>query len=293
MGRNPARRVPPPPVLPAALRLAPAAGWLLAAVLALAPAAASAQGAGPAELRFAPADTAIAAGDTVRLSIRLDDPLSIRTIDVWVAYDTTVVRTVAGGAGRLFTDAGLFLWTGFEEDVPGLWHGYVVIMGADDEVAGPGELLFWEAAGVADGVTAVAVSPVPPDTIGIYLADVDGEWYSPVLLPPTSIRVGDDLSPVVGAAGRATPTLRIWPNPFNPTATVEAAGGPTGPLRVVVYDLRGRLVRSLACTPAADGAWRTVWDGRDDRGGSAPAGVYLIQARGAGGTAVARAVLVR
>ena len=51
--------------------------------------------AGPAsaqvDLRFAPDDTTIAVGDTLRMSIMLDQVIDVRTIDVDVTYDTTVV----------------------------------------------------------------------------------------------------------------------------------------------------------------------------------------------------------
>jgi len=70
------------------------------------------------------------------------------------------------------------------------------------------------------------------------------------------------------------------PNPFNPTTTIaywipEWAAGQDLTLRI--YDVRGRLVRTLldgGCTP---GRRCVVWDGRDDRGAAAASGVYLYR----------------
>lgn len=92
-----------------------------------------------------------------------------------------------------------------------------------------------------------------------------------------------------------------------PLLSLEVFGSPSGTGRVYVeylpaagaetvvdiLDLRGRLVRSLV-TETSDGRRRRIeWDGRDDHGGSVPAGIYLIRMQGAGISRSARAVLLR
>jgi flagellar hook assembly protein FlgD len=52
-----------------------------------------------------------------------------------------------------------------------------------------------------------------------------------------------------------------------------------------VYAQDGRLVRE-ARVPAGEARW--VWDGRNDSGAEAPAGVYFIEAAG-----IARALVVK
>ena len=55
------------------------------------------------------------------------------------------------------------------------------------------------------------------------------------------------------------------------------AGAVSGPVSVFVYDTRGRQVRSLFRGPVLAGSQRLVsWDGRDDAGAQAPAGVYFV-----------------
>ncbi len=98
-----------------------------------------------------------------------------------------------------------------------------------------------------------------------------------------------DLAPLPAA-----PRLRAWPNPFNPRVTVAWSLPRPGPLSVRVYDLRGRLVRLLHEGPVTATAGVLTWQGRDDAGRAAAAGVYLVRLRGPDGrTAVRRVTLVR
>jgi hypothetical protein len=92
---------------------------------------------------------------------------------------------------------------------------------------------------------------------------------------------------------RPGPQLRAWPSPFNPAATVAWRGAAPGALRVTVYDLRGRAVRTLWNGPAA-AAGTLTWDGTDDAARQAASGVYLVRLCDArGGGAVVRLVLAR
>ena len=71
-----------------------------------------------------------------------------------------------------------------------------------------------------------------------------------------------------------------FPNPFNPSTTIrydipERNG--SVPVRICLYDIRGRLVRRLVDDRMAAGRYQVHWDGRDDRGGAMPSGVYLYR----------------
>jgi FlgD Ig-like domain len=92
------------------------------------------------------------------------------------------------------------------------------------------------------------------------------------------------LSPTLGiepeAAGspiRASRIVGNAPNPFNPATTIKfdlAAGGAAA-LRI--YDVRGRLVRTLVDGPMAAGAHQISWDGRSNAGSAVASGVYLLE----------------
>ncbi len=69
------------------------------------------------------------------------------------------------------------------------------------------------------------------------------------------------------------------PNPFNPNTSIEfeVSGERTLPLEIVIYDLRGQLVRSLYQGEVNPGAQSYAWDGRTDTGRSLATGIYLAR----------------
>lgn len=71
---------------------------------------------------------------------------------------------------------------------------------------------------------------------------------------------------------------RVFPNPLNPSGTLEFATENPGPIRVRLYDARGRLVRTLeAIDDAAPGPRQVLLDGRDDRGRPLASGIYYLR----------------
>jgi hypothetical protein len=82
------------------------------------------------------------------------------------------------------------------------------------------------------------------------------------------------------------------PNPFNARVEIrfEAAGATAA--RVAVYDLRGRLVRTLVDRAPTPG-WRGVaWDGFDGQGQAVPSGTYLYRIEMGGAVEVGKIQLV-
>lgn len=72
--------------------------------------------------------------------------------------------------------------------------------------------------------------------------------------------------------------LTLSPNPARGAVGIEARLEQAGPVRVDVYDARGRHVRSLAAgesRPAGTTSW--VWDARDDRGRELAQGLYYVR----------------
>ena len=74
----------------------------------------------------------------------------------------------------------------------------------------------------------------------------------------------------------------VAPNPAGSTAWLEFAMGTVGHVRLALYDVRGRRVRTLVDEARAVGVHRESWDGRDDRGARAGAGIYLARVDAAG-----------
>ena len=80
----------------------------------------------------------------------------------------------------------------------------------------------------------------------------------------------------------ALPRLFVYPNPFNPLATIAYTIPVSGRVRLEILDLRGRMIRSLVDRNEPAGNHEVTWDGRDLRGRDVPSGVYLSRVRVAG-----------
>jgi hypothetical protein len=78
-----------------------------------------------------------------------------------------------------------------------------------------------------------------------------------------------------------------YPNPFNPATTIQYALPQAMRVRLVIYDVSGRLVRKLVDGVEDAGDRRVSWDGRDERGSAVGSGVYVYRLE-AGGTTLAR-----
>jgi hypothetical protein len=87
--------------------------------------------------------------------------------------------------------------------------------------------------------------------------------------------------------------LSVAPNPFNPTTTAKFFASAAGPYSVEVYDVTGRLSRTLQGRASGAGWIEVPWDGRDEAGAETGSGVYLMRVRSGGLVETERAVLVR
>jgi Zn-dependent metalloprotease len=73
----------------------------------------------------------------------------------------------------------------------------------------------------------------------------------------------------------------IVPNPFNPSTTISFDLPEAAALSLFVYDVNGRLVRTLADHVSYEaGSYEVNWDGRDDRGAALSSGVYHVRMAG-------------
>jgi hypothetical protein len=101
--------------------------------------------------------------------------------------------------------------------------------------------------------------------------------------------------PAEGNVQRARTVLnQNFPNPFNPNTTISFALGAPGPVQLRVYDVSGRLVRSLVEeTEMAAGQHVAVWNGRDVSGRAVAAGVYFYNLATDGFSRTMRMTLVK
>ena len=79
-----------------------------------------------------------------------------------------------------------------------------------------------------------------------------------------------------------------YPNPFHNTTRITYTLSQGGPVRLQVFDIRGRLVRVLADHSHEPGIYTLVFDGH-----GLPSGAYFYRLETAAGAQTQRMVLVR
>jgi hypothetical protein len=84
-----------------------------------------------------------------------------------------------------------------------------------------------------------------------------------------------------------------YPNPFNPTTTIEYGTTMAGRVLLKIYDVGGRLVRTLDDGFHSPGIFAVQWDGKTDAGTSASSGVYFYQLIAPGFTKTRKMVLLK
>lgn len=91
----------------------------------------------------------------------------------------------------------------------------------------------------------------------------------------TGVGEGENRSASRGGAGLATA-----PNPFNAKVRIECGPCNEGDyVSFAIFDVRGRLVRSLGSAPVSNGIAVSEWNGRDSEGRPQASGLYFVHGR--------------
>jgi hypothetical protein len=113
----------------------------------------------------------------------------------------------------------------------------------------------------------------------------------------TPVRVAR-LSVQAGTLPSALRLLANVPNPFNPATRIGfeiPQGGRSADqlVRLQIFDVQGRRVRTLIARPMRAGVHDVIWEGRDDSGTAVASGVYIARLQYAGRTVRRKMMLLR
>ncbi len=198
--------------------------------------------------------------------------LSDLTVDIdirhtWIGDLTVYLTSPLGTQITLHDQSG-----GPADDITGNWPATLT-------VDGPGTLDDFVGEDLAGQWTLFIRDTSPDGTRILRIWGLDAR----IPAPPTAA----DGPPMV------TRLLGAHPNPFNPRTEVVLDLARRGPVRLEVFDLRGRLVRSLVAGDLPAGRHRVDWDGRDGAGRETASGVYLCRLAAAGDVHLRKLTLVR
>jgi len=106
----------------------------------------------------------------------------------------------------------------------------------------------------------------------LYIYDIEAGTHKTVILGT------DDVDPVSVETETTPAPFAItgnYPNPFNPTTTIEFSLEKAGDVSLDIFNVMGQKVRSLESNVMAPGAHSVVWNGRDDSGNVVSSGIYI------------------
>ncbi len=122
--------------------------------------------------------------------------------------------------------------------------------------------------------------------------------YDPVLLTGEdasdslfSIKIitgdGDDLPKLIFALAQN------YPNPFNPSTRINFTIAEASHVSLKIFDVSGRMVRTLVDENLASNKYEVVWDGKDNRGRAVTSGIYFYRLSAGRATVTKKMIMLR
>jgi len=96
-----------------------------------------------------------------------------------------------------------------------------------------------------------------------------------------------------GLPGKNSVDINSYPNPFNPTTTIKYEIYQESDVSMTIYDIEGRQVRKLFERDHFPGAYQDSWNGLDNQGKQADAGMYLVKIQAGKNSNVVKAVFLK
>ena len=102
---------------------------------------------------------------------------------------------------------------------------------------------------------------------------------------------------ITGAGRSSQPTevtlLSNYPNPFNPSTEIQYGLPQAMKVTITIYDISGRIVKTLISKTQAAGFHQVSWDGTDDHGVKVGSGVYLCHLLAGGRSQMSKLIIAK
>ncbi len=139
--------------------------------------------------------------------------------------------------------------------------------------------------GAVESVTALTSNATT--AYGFDAADINGDFISDFVFSDQSnsqdnlwLFIAGDVTGVAQPTDETNPNsftiLRNYPNPFNPQTTIRYELETEGHVSLIIYDIKGRTVRTLLDSQKPAGIHEVKWDSANDEGQTSPSGFYLV-----------------
>ena len=126
----------------------------------------------------------------------------------------------------------------------------------------------------AGTILRIPIEPLPNVTPSAYPFELEETTLNG---GTSSVEIVDD--PTTFVLPDSYTLWQNWPNPFNPETQIRYSLPQESFVELIVYDLLGQTVRTLVFDYQQPGSYTLMWDGRDNSGYAAAAGIYLYSLR--------------
>jgi hypothetical protein len=185
--------------------------------------------------------------------LQLSGTGTVQGLSAKLSWDPAVVAVESFAPGALLDDLGAVAMSG----KPGMVD--IARLGAGGGLVGTGEVAAMTFRRIAEGDPKIALASVEArNTANTAVAMTFSSRSMPVIPLVTSFD-------------------RVAPNPARNHATMSFARAKGGPVELTVFDVNGRVVRSLLHGTRDAGTYMITWDGHDESGNMAAAGVYYAR----------------
>jgi len=161
-------------------------------------------------------------------------------------------------------------------------NGWILVSSGPVTGFGQPDTLTWDTSAFPGGVYLLEVRMVSA-------AGKEGSELRLAGIPQYAVGVREQQAPRPGLSISSP-----YPNPFNPSTTIEYSIPEDAAVTLAVYDVTGALIRKLVDNDRRKaGPHRAQWDGRDDGGEYVASGIYFCTLVSAGRSTSVKLVLIR
>jgi hypothetical protein len=171
---------------------------------------------------------------------------------------------------------GLFMWNWDEGDTCSAEPGWpITLFGEVDATPFVGDV---DGDGLFEIIAKGLDGQVHLFDLGATYSSSKVEWGQYGHDSHNTFRYDSGVDAVGGPPSGGTLSLdQNFPNPFNPVTTIRYEVDDRAVVRLKVYDVTGRMVRSLVDGRHDPGAYEVLWDGRNHAGVELATGVYFCR----------------
>ena len=207
--------------------------------------------------------------------------------DVYIDSGDSVTIVMNGIAATANWTNDLHVWVGPEGE-PGLYqngllnHGVIGKIGSSGTPFNVGRSYHFVSL-KSDTLYLGYSDDYHSDNYGYYLAYINktGRWN------PTA--VNDYFNTIPSMFN----VKQNYPNPFNPSTTIEYQIVKQGNVEVAIYDINGRLVKTIVNETQYPGSYTLQWNSRDEAGANVSSGTYFYQVNSNGVQLVKKMLLLK